>query len=843
MEQPKEYYAFISYKREDKKEAKRLQHALEYYRLPNHLRQENPELPEYVRPVFRDMTNLEVGELSAQIHAGLEQSHFLIVVCSPRAAASKWVNDEVEYFISLGKQDKIIPYIIEGVPHASNLSEECYPPALLTLSKEKELLGANINEVGKDSATIRVVSRMFNIRFDTLYQRYQREQKQRRIHLTIAIGLAFLFLFGIVGWIWHQNSLLKEREWKIMEYQARAIAEKASFLIDEGNAYLASLFAVKVLPKEIQNPDRPYIPEVEHVLRRSLLQRDAVFYLENNLIHKYISFSPTGEKIIVAAPLQNNITVLETESGAVIKPTKEDEYNVYSNLLSPDRKVYLAEDYVSDTIVIFIKDEKTDEDLLCLKGNTKGVVSKGFSPDGKKIITSSWDGTICLWDSKKGNILNVLKGHKGDVNYASFSPDGKKIVSASSDKTVKIWNTETGKCIHTLIGHSAGINHATFSSDGKMIVSSSSDKTIRIWDSDTGLCLRILRGHLDGVCSSAFSHNGKKIVSVSYDHTIRLWNLGQIHKEDVVNRHDVISFAVYNERIITYASMDNIIHVWDIKTGKDIKILKGHKDSIKQIAISPDKKYIASASKDKTIRIWDVQTGKEIQSLFGHTESVNSIAFSPDGKQVVSASSDKTVRFWDVKSGKCNEVYKWHNKKVNYISFSPNGKYVVSASAGKTMCFLDTKKCLWYDPILKYVVNTVSFNPSGDYIVSASNDSTIRIWDVETESVVKTIEGGNSVHSAFFSPSGKRIVSAHNDGTIKVWDTETGKNIHTIEGYTGKVYLASFMPNETKIISVSADNILRVWEFPPLQDLINKTRERFKNRQLTLEERKMFYLE
>lgn len=86
MEEQKEYYAFISYKREDKKEAKRLQHALEYYRLPNHLRQENPKLPEYVRPVFRDMTDLEVGELSAQIHAGLEQSHFLIVVCSPRAA-------------------------------------------------------------------------------------------------------------------------------------------------------------------------------------------------------------------------------------------------------------------------------------------------------------------------------------------------------------------------------------------------------------------------------------------------------------------------------------------------------------------------------------------------------------------------------------------------------------------------------------------------------------------------------------------------------------------------------------------------------------------------------------
>ena len=55
MEQPKEYYVFISYKREDKKETKRLQHALEYYRLPNHLRQENPELPKFVRPVFHEI--------------------------------------------------------------------------------------------------------------------------------------------------------------------------------------------------------------------------------------------------------------------------------------------------------------------------------------------------------------------------------------------------------------------------------------------------------------------------------------------------------------------------------------------------------------------------------------------------------------------------------------------------------------------------------------------------------------------------------------------------------------------------------------------------------------------
>ena len=220
MSEEKNYYAFISYKREDEKEAKRLQHQLEYYQLPNQLRKDNPDLPEYVRPVFRDMTDLEVGELSALIHEALEQSHYLIVVCSPRAAQSKWVNDEVEYFISLGKQDKIIPYIIEGVPHADDSSEECYPPALLQLSKEKELLGANINEVGKEAAGIRVVSKMFGIRFDMLYQRYNRIKKRKRVVVFTLGLLGIILVMTLLGYVSyaHQQEEYKEFEKRVFAY-------------------------------------------------------------------------------------------------------------------------------------------------------------------------------------------------------------------------------------------------------------------------------------------------------------------------------------------------------------------------------------------------------------------------------------------------------------------------------------------------------------------------------------------------------------------------------------------------------------------------------------------------
>ena len=340
-----------------------MQHTLEYYKLPNKLRQENPDLPEYVRPIFRDMTDLEVGELSQQIHKALEQSHYLIVVCSPRAAQSKWVNDEIEYFISIGKQDKIIPYIIDGIPHAKDPDEECFPPALLALSKEKELLGANINEVGKDSAAIRVVSRMFNIRFDTLFQRYQRERRRKRWAITIVILLIFLLLLSFIGFVVYSNKQLKDKNqlidtqnkeltsqkealiisqdstrsalqrvqlkndsliqtrnslqttnnlltlerdnvkrenWKMMEQQARAVAGEAHDLISEGDSYLAQMLLLEVLPNDLNHPDKPYTREADIALRTAYRQNTAILRGHIGAVRS-ASYSPDGKHIVSAS--------------------------------------------------------------------------------------------------------------------------------------------------------------------------------------------------------------------------------------------------------------------------------------------------------------------------------------------------------------------------------------------------------------------------------------------------------------------------------------------------------------------------------------------------------------
>ena len=113
------YYAFISYKREEEQWAKWLQHKLEHYKLPTNLNGRS-DLPKEIRPVFKDTSELMPGNLPEQIREALELSKYLIVLCSPNAAKSEWVNKEVEVFMSMGRTSNIIPFIIDGIPFSSN---------------------------------------------------------------------------------------------------------------------------------------------------------------------------------------------------------------------------------------------------------------------------------------------------------------------------------------------------------------------------------------------------------------------------------------------------------------------------------------------------------------------------------------------------------------------------------------------------------------------------------------------------------------------------------------------------------------------------------------------------
>ncbi|MCC5650628.1 hypothetical protein LC609_12420 [Nostoc sp. XA013] len=101
-------------------------------------------------------------------------------------------------------------------------------------------------------------------------------------------------------------------------------------------------------------------------------------------------------------------------------------------------------------------------------------------------------------------------------------------------------------------------------------------------------------------------------------------------------------------KTLASGSGDNTIKLWDVTTGKAIKTLTGHSNTVISVGFSPDGKTLASGSGDNTIKLWDVTTGKAIKTLTGHSSPVYSVGFSPDGKTLASGSGDKTVILWDL---------------------------------------------------------------------------------------------------------------------------------------------------------------------------------------------------
>lgn len=191
----KKKYAFISYSHKDERLAKWLQRNLEAYRLPTGVNNEC-ENTRYLRPVFRDRTDLSSGKLKEEIRRNLETSKFLIVLCSAHSADSFWVNEEIDIFISLGHVENIIPVLTDEGEYAN------LPKRLTEYYREHpedELLAIDLFSEGKAVSLIRIVSRMLSLEFDVLWDRYKRD-KLRKTVITSLISVGAImtaYWFGI----------------------------------------------------------------------------------------------------------------------------------------------------------------------------------------------------------------------------------------------------------------------------------------------------------------------------------------------------------------------------------------------------------------------------------------------------------------------------------------------------------------------------------------------------------------------------------------------------------------------------------------------------------------------
>ena len=475
-------------------------------------------------------------------------------------------------------------------------------------------------------------------------------------------------------------------------------------------------------------------------------------------------------------------------------------------------------------------------------GHTDGVEKAAFSPDGKLVVTASWDKTAGIWDARTGKLLRTLGKEPEGVRDAEFSPDGKEIVTGSAyeDWTARIWDTATGSLLRELKGDQGAIRTANYSRDGKYVVTASDGATARIWDARTGALVAGPFWHPTSVRSAALSPDDKLLVTGDLDGAVRIWDVAtnSVVRELQPDTLPVNSVAFSPDgKSFAAAGEDATVHIWETATGKLVDVLAGHSATIDTALFNSSGDLMVTGSSDGTARVWDLATGSTVTVLRGHANALNSAAFSADGKSIVTASWDQTARVWPAPQFRSTVMESGQTGQVDSTAFSRDGRWIVTAG-GDSVRVWDVGRQKFAGQALdacdKAVgvvqVKGAAFSPDGRLIATGCafgkdakniDEGKVVVRDWRSGTVVRTLTANSAVDSVAFSPDGKLIAAGEDKLTDKlrgkdeaglVWNWRSRKVLWKLTHHTGPVVSVDFSPDGKRLVSAGPDAQPIVWD-------------------------------
>lgn len=442
------------------------------------------------------------------------------------------------------------------------------------------------------------------------------------------------------------------------------------------------------------------------------------------------------------------------------------------------------------------------------------------SSDGRTLIAGS-DLLLKVWkleyeDSLKIRFVSHLKGHTRSIYGVAITRDGKKIVSSSQDSTVRIWNRDSGVEIKTFPRHDTYVNALCISANANRLITGSSDGTIKIWNFPQMPEVEPHIGHDRKVTSIKTADDGERAFSVSWDNKVKIWDM---KSGQVISDIGPVGTPLSKRNLQQFGGGPLLEDLNDQFTkrglrmeeaayfGRQITDITGMHTPLLAVATTPNDRAI----------IVSVYGGLLACELLSENHGISTIINS----------QYKTGMHEDLIEDCC--VTRDGSLIILGVSFPPKlstsfeivqGKIIVNTTTHKRCqedaCFLTVldldQGTARHLKGHKASVKAVAATLDGTKIVSGSDDTTVKVWDVDSAREIRTLSGHTmGITSVVVTSDSKCAISASRDGKIKVWDLVAGQELMTLDGHNAEINAIALAPDDKTLISVSSDKTLKVW--------------------------------
>jgi WD40 repeat protein len=728
------YDVFISYSQHlDRDVATAFQRGMENFGRP------------WYRPVqlrvFRDMTHLSASrDLQDDIEKALARSRWLIVMASPRAAASPWVRAEIDWWVAHNRGERMLLAWTDGTLEWSREAGDFDWSRTDALPREQmakvlaatpgcprwvdlRWLRAQIDEHGSvpvnDPRLVADVAEFVapvrgRSKAELIGHHLRlRRRRNRLVAATVLVLCALLATATVLGLVAdRQRDLATERQ--LAATSRQLVAEAAS--IQNSRPDLARQLLVEAYR----------LSHTEQAVGALLASAAVPRVLPTDGASRAVAFHPRGR--LMAAASDGGVTLYDTVTGKVVST---------------------------------------------LRGQRNSVRAVAFHPDGGLLAEGDYDGRVRLWDltnATQPRLVGTAKPSSGVRGLAFAEPAPLLIVNTGTRVALlDIGDPDhpraagASPAMSTALGTGADV-----SPDGELIAAGAGDDRVRIMRLSRSGGLSPLTIFAAPAAAVAFSPGGHLLLTAGEDHTARLWDVSDPRRPQ-------------------------------LRT-----VLNGQSPSIHSAAFAHDGKTLATGAQDGSVQLWDISDPtrpKQGTRLSGHTAFVGSLAFAPDGRTLASAAPDDGtpggedgkggVRLWNVHGPQSSSAHATlPSGNVSPQPFDPKGEIVVAGRLSTLWQVAGSQ-----EP--RRLATLRSFNRGGQRMSFSPDGRTLatgfplRFWDASTPSRPRELPGSRELEdpqTVVYGPDGAILAAAESLGPVRLWDVSDParpRDLGTLSGSGG----------------------------------------------------------